>query len=72
MPDLKMWSLSVASVNKKSKELNYVRVKFQSDAQTVAEAFEALYDAGFCCVQKANNKITASGNLLVRVSAGDL
>lgn len=68
----KPWLLSVASVHKVTKELHVVRYKFLSDAETVEEALEAIYAAGFACVQNVLGRVVSTGNLSVRVSNGEL
>lgn len=71
MPE-KAWTLSVACMNPKTKEMNVVRYKFISDAVTVAEAFEAVHAAGFICVTKSEGVVRPAGKLLVRISSGEL
>ncbi len=68
----KSWLLSVASVHKVTKELHCVRYKFLSDAETTEEALEAVYAAGFACVQKTLGRVMGAGNLSVRLSNGEL
>lgn len=70
--DEKPWLLSVASVHKVTKELHVVRYKFVSDATTVEEALEAVYSAGFACVQKVLSRVVSTGSLSGRVSNGEL
>jgi len=69
---LTTWMLSVASVHKVTKELHVVRYKFLSPAKTVEEAFKDVYDSGFACVQKVNNKVMSTAQLSVRLSSGEL
>ena len=71
MPE-KAWTLSVACLNPKTKEMNVVRYKFLSDAVTVEEAFEAIHAAGFMCVTKSEGTVRSAGTLLVRISSGEL
>jgi hypothetical protein len=72
MPE-KSWFLSVASVHKVTKELHIAQYKFVSDAVTVEEAFEAVHAAGFICVIKSiDGKIRSAGDLLVRISSGEI
>lgn len=66
------WLLSVASFSKVTKELHVVRHKFLSDAVTIDEAFRAIYDEGFACVQKIDGRIIPFGGLQVRLSTGEL
>ena len=68
MSNFRPWFVSVSCINRKTKELNFLRVKVLSDAETGAEAYDAICDSGFACVRRVDGKVIPNANLLVKLA----
>jgi hypothetical protein len=68
MSNFRPWFVSVSCINRRTKELNFLRVKFLSDAETVTEAYDAICDSGFACVRRVGDRVIPAAGLIVKLA----